>query len=139
MIDVTLIVSLFVTYSGISNLFIALCVWDMGVLRMICCWGVTDRYNCGRKLVKAMRTDSLRRLEFLFHVYLKGRGKVGFIFGIFRFFKMPLQMAIGLYLAFMMLIGTAAGIAYFAEDIDYCNEFKFAVSADKLLPISWEL
>ena len=60
-------------------------------------------------------------------------------FGIFRFFKMPLQMAIGLYLAFMMLIGTAAGIAYFAEGIDYCNEFKFAVSADKLLPIFWEL
>ena len=48
---------------------------------------------------------------------------------------MPLQMAIGLYLAFMMLIGTVAGIAFFAEGIDYCNEFKFAVSADKLLPI----
>ena len=60
---------------------------------------------------------------------------MGFIFGFFRFFKMPLQMAIGLYLASMMLIGTAAGIAYFAESIDYCNEFKFAISADKLLPI----
>ena len=64
---------------------------------------------------------------------------MGFIFGIFRFFKMPLQMAIGLYLAFMMLIGTAAGIAYFAEGIDYCNEFKFAVSAEKLFQIIWEL
>ena len=48
-------------------------------------------------------------------------------------------MAIGLYLAFMLLIGTAAGIAYFAQGIDYCNEFKFAVSADKWLPIFWEL
>ena len=64
---------------------------------------------------------------------------MGLIFGIFRFFKMPLQMAIGLYLAFMMLIGTAAGIAYFAEGIDYCNEFKFEVRADRLLPIFWEL
>ena len=52
---------------------------------------------------------------------------------------MPLQMAIGLYLAFMMLIGTAAGVAYFAEGIDYCNELRFAVSAEKLLPIFWEL
>ena len=48
-------------------------------------------------------------------------------------------MAIGLYLAVMMLVGTAAGSAYFSEGIDYCNEFKFAVSADKLLPIFWEL
>ena len=47
-------------------------------------------------------------------------------------------MAIGLYLAFMMLIGTAAGIAYFADGIDYCNEFKFAVRADNLHPIFWE-
>ena len=64
---------------------------------------------------------------------------MGFIFVIFRFFKMPIQMAIGLYLAFMMLIGTAAGIAYFAEGVDYCNEFKFAVSSKTLLPILWEL
>ena len=98
-----------------------------------------ERYNRERKFVKAMHTDSLRRLEFVFHLYLKGRDQVGFIFGIFRFFKMPLQMAIGLYLAFIMLMGTAAGIAYFAEGIDYCNEFKFAVSAYKLLPIFWEL
>ena len=64
---------------------------------------------------------------------------MGFIFGIFRFFKMPIQVAIGLYLAFVMLIGTAAGIAYFAEGIDYCNEFKFAVSAEKLFPSLLEL
>ena len=31
------------------------------------------------------------------------------------------------------------GIAYFAEGIDYCNEFKFAVSADNLLPNFWKL
>ena len=48
---------------------------------------------------------------------------------------MPVQMAIGLYLAFMMLIGTVTGIAYFAEGIDYCNEFQFAVGVDKPLPI----
>lgn len=106
---------------------------------MIYCWGVTERYNCGRKFVTAMHTDSLRCLEFVFHLYLKGRGQVGFIFGIFRFFKMPLQMAIGLYLAFMMLMGTAAGIAYFAEGIEYCNELKFAVRAVNPLPIFREL
>ena len=64
---------------------------------------------------------------------------MGFIFGIFRFFRLPIQMAIGLYLAFMLLIGTVAGIAYFAHGIDYCNEFKFAVSAEKILPILREL
>ena len=64
---------------------------------------------------------------------------MGFVFGIFRFFRLPIQMAIGLYLAFMLLIGTAAGIAYFAEGIEYCNEFKFAVSADKILPTLREL
>ena len=102
---------------------------------MIFCWGVTDRYNCGRKFVKTTHTDIFKRLEFVFHLYLRGLGRVGFIFGIFRFFKMPLQMAIGLYLAFMMLMGTAAGIAYFAEGIDYCNELKFAVRAVNPLPI----
>ena len=64
---------------------------------------------------------------------------MGFVFGIFRFFRLPIQMAIGLYLAFMLLIGTAASIAYFAKGIDYCNEIKFAVSAEKILPILREL
>ena len=64
---------------------------------------------------------------------------MGFVFGIFRFFRLPIQMAVGLYLAFMMLIGSAAGIAYFAEGIDYCNEFKFAVKIEKLLPVFWKL
>ena len=102
---------------------------------MIFCWDVTGRYICGRKFVRAMHTGSSRRPEFVFHLYLRGHGRVGFIFGIFRFFKMPLQMAIGLYLAFMMLMGTAAGIAYFAEGIDYCNELKFAVGAVNPPPI----
>ena len=64
---------------------------------------------------------------------------MGFVFGIFKFFRVPIQMALGLYLAFIMLIGTAAVIAYFAEGIDYCNEFKFSVSVGKLLPNFWEL
>ena len=48
-------------------------------------------------------------------------------------------MAIGLYFAFMLLIGSAAGIAYFAHGIDYCNEFKFAVGAEQVLPNLWKL
>ena len=64
---------------------------------------------------------------------------MGFIFGVFRFFRMPIQMAIVLYLAIIMLIGTAAGIAHFVEGIDYCNEFKFAVSAEKISPTLREL
>lgn len=39
---------------------------------------------------------------------------MGFVFGVLRFFRLPLQMALGLYFAFMMLMLTAAGIAYFA-------------------------
>ena len=62
---------------------------------------------------------------------------MGFIFGIFRFFKMPLQDGHWPLSGVMMLIGTAAGIAYFAQGIDYCNEFKFAVNVDNLLPIFW--
>ena len=50
-----------------------------------------------------------------------------------------MQAALGLYFAFMMLMVTAAGIAYFAEGCDYCNEFKFAVGAGSLLPNLWKL
>ena len=64
---------------------------------------------------------------------------MGFVFGVFRFFRLPLQVALGLYLAFMMLLGTTAGVAYFAEGIDYCNEFKFAVGAEQVLPNLWKL
>ena len=86
-----------------------------------------------------MESDRVTILGFVFHISLQGRGRVSFIFGIFRFFRLPIQMAIGLYLAFMLLIGTVAGIAYFAKGIDYCNEFKFAVNAEKILPILREL
>ena len=58
---------------------------------------------------------------------------MNFVFGIFKFFKMPIQIAVGLYLAFVMLITTAAGLAFLAEGIDYCNEFKFAVGTKNLL------
>ena len=64
---------------------------------------------------------------------------MGFVFGVLRFFRLPLQVALGLYFAFMMLMITAAGIAYFAEGIDYCNEFKFAVGAKQMLPNLWKI
>jgi len=64
---------------------------------------------------------------------------MGFVFGVLRFFRLPMQVALGLYFAFMMLMVTAAGIAYFAEGFDYCNEFKFAVDAEELLPSLWKL
>ena len=64
---------------------------------------------------------------------------MGFVFGVLRFFRLPLQVALGLYFALIMLMVTAAGVAYFAEGIDYCNEFKFAVVAEQLLPNLWKL
>lgn len=64
---------------------------------------------------------------------------MGRVFGVLRFFRLPLQVALGLYFAFMMLMVTAAGIAYFAEGIDYCNEFKFAVGAASLLTNLWKM
>ena len=64
---------------------------------------------------------------------------MGFVFGGLRFFRLPMQVALGLYFAFMMLMVTAAGIAYFAEGIDYCSEFKFAVGTEQMLPSLWEL
>ena len=64
---------------------------------------------------------------------------MGFVFGVLRFFRLPIQVALGLYFAFMMLMVTAAGIAYFAEGFDYCNEFKFAVDAEELLTSLWKL
>ena len=59
---------------------------------------------------------------------------MGFVFGVLRFFKLPMQIALGLYFALMMLMVTAAGIAYFADGMDYCSELKFAVGAEELLP-----
>ena len=64
---------------------------------------------------------------------------MGFVFGVLRFFRLPLQVALGLDFAIMMLMFTAAGIAYFAEGFDYCNELKFAVGAGQMLPNLWKL
>ena len=64
---------------------------------------------------------------------------MGFVYGVLRFFRLPLQVALGLYFAFMMLMVTAAGIAYFAEGIDCCNEFKFEVGAEQVPPNLWKL
>ena len=64
---------------------------------------------------------------------------MGFVFGVLRFFRLPMQVALGLYFAFMMLMVTIAGIAYFAEGIDYCNEFKFAAGAEQMVPSLWKL
>ena len=64
---------------------------------------------------------------------------MSFVFGILRFFRLPMQVALGLYFAFIMLMVTAAGVAYLAEGIDYCNEFKFAVGVEQVLPSLWKL
>ena len=64
---------------------------------------------------------------------------MGFVVGVLRFFRLPLQVALGLYFAFIMLMVTAAGIAYFAEGIDYSDEFKFAVGAEQVLPNLWKI
>ena len=86
-----------------------------------------------------MYVDRVSSLGFVFQIYLKGRNEMGLIFAILRFFRLPIQMAIGFYLAFVMLVGTIAGITYFAEGINYCDELKFAVGAEKILPILREL
>ena len=57
---------------------------------------------------------------------------MGFLYGVFKFFRLPIQVALGLYFAFMMLMVTAAGIAYFAKGIDYCNGFEFAVGFERV-------
>ena len=64
---------------------------------------------------------------------------MGFVFGILRFCRLPMQVALGLYFAVIMLMITAAGVAYVAEGIDYCTEFKFAVGTGKLLPKLFKL
>ena len=86
-----------------------------------------------------MYVDRVSSLDFTFQIYLKERDRMGLIFAILGFFKLPIQMAIGFYLAFVMLVGTIAGITYFAEGINYCDEFKFAVTAEKPFSIFWEL
>ena len=51
-----------------------------------------------------------------------------FIRGIFGFFKIPLQIAIGLYFAFMLVVGTVGVIKYY-EDYDYCEDLEFLVDS----------
>ena len=52
-------------------------------------------------------------------------------FGLFSFFKMPIQIALGLYLAFMMLIGTVAAVEYFVEDFDHCEDLEIQIKSDR--------
>ena len=56
-------------------------------------------------------------------------------FGLFGFFKMPIQIALGLYLAFMMLLGTVAGVGYFVEDFDHCKNLRIQIKSDHHYPI----
>ena len=49
-----------------------------------------------------------------------------FLTGIFGFLKMPLQIAIGLYFAFIMLVGTIAILDQFGDN-DYCEDLEFLV------------
>ena len=50
-----------------------------------------------------------------------------FLKGIFGFFKIPLQSAIDVYFTFVLLVGTAGVINYYAEDYDYCEDLEFLV------------
>ena len=50
-----------------------------------------------------------------------------FILGIFGFFKIPFQIALGLYLAFMLLVGTVAMLSHYVEDFDHCKELQLLV------------
>ena len=46
------------------------------------------------------------------------------IIGIFGFFKIPIQIALGLYLSFILLVVSVAIIHQF-EDYDYCEDLEF--------------
>ena len=52
---------------------------------------------------------------------------MNFLIGIFGFFKMPFQIALGLYFAFLLLIGTVAGISYYTEGFDHCADLELLV------------
>ena len=105
---------------------------------MIYCWSVTERYNCGRKFVKTMHLDSLRHLD-LYLPCIKGAVKWVLFLEFLDFLNAITDGPWSLSGVNDAPMGTAAGIAYFAEGIDYCNDFKFAVKADDLLPIFQEL
>jgi len=48
------------------------------------------------------------------------------ISGIFGFFKIPIQIALGLYLSFLLLVGSVA-IIHQIDDYDYCEDLEFLV------------
>ena len=56
-----------------------------------------------------------------------------FLKGIFGFFKIPLQIAIGLYFAFVLLVGTVGVINYYAEDYDYYEDYDFCEDLEFLV------
>ena len=60
-------------------------------------------------------------------------------FGLFSFFKMPIQIALGLYLAFLMFVGTVAVIEHYVEDFDHCEDLKIQIESDQFLPKLWKL
>ena len=60
-------------------------------------------------------------------------------FGLFSFFKMPIQIALGLYLAFLMFVGTVAVIEHYVEDFDRCEDLKIQIESDQFLPKLWKL
>ncbi len=60
-------------------------------------------------------------------------------FGLFSFFKMPIQIALGLYLAFLMFVGTVAVIEHYVEDFDHCEDLKIQIESDEFLSQLWKL
>ena len=54
-------------------------------------------------------------------------------FGLFSFFKMPIQIALGLYLAFLMFVGTVAVIEHYVEDFDHCEDLMIQIESDQFL------
>ena len=49
------------------------------------------------------------------------------ISGIFGFFRIPIQIALGLYLSFLLLVGSVA-IIHQIDDYDYCEDLEFLVN-----------
>ena len=61
------------------------------------------------------------------------------IFGLFSFFKMPIQIALGLYLAFLMFVGTVAVIEHYVEDFDHCEDLKIQIVSHQQMPLLFKL
>lgn len=71
--------------------------------------------------------------------FLVGLYAMKTFFGLFSFFKMPLQIALGLYFAFMMLVGTVAMIEHFVEDFDHCEDLEIQIRSDHQYPMLLKL